>query len=794
MRIALRTVACLLLAFSLTAFASAADSPRVVTKFDADWRFLKGEAKNAEAVDYDDSSWRKLDVPHDWSIEGPFDEKNPSGGAGGFLPAGVGWYRKHFSLPAEDKNRRVFIEFDGVMANSEVWINGHSLGKRPFGYVSFRYDMTNHLKFGDGQTNVLTVRCDNSEQPASRWYTGAGMYRHVHLEVTDPVHLDLWPQFVTTPEIAADRAIIRVHSKVVNQLDSSCELSVQTKIEDPSGTVVAKPPTDATQDISIPAGQSAEFEEVFALRPRLWNLDDPFLYHARTEMTSSGKTLDESVATFGIRDAKFEADTGFWLNGKNFKLKGACLHHDAGALGAAVPASVWRSRLEQLKELGVNAIRTSHNPPSPELLDLCDQLGFVVMDEMFDCWLVAKERYDYHSYFKDWWQVDTTDTLLRDRNHPSIVIYSAGNEIHDITPRDDRGTKIFVPIHDLMHQLDPTRPVTLAVLRPNQNNVYAKGGLAEYMDVVGQNYRENEIVAAHKANPAFKILGTENHHDIGAWIFLRDNPPYAGQFLWTGFDYLGESRAWPNVGYNWGLIDRTGVVHGVGYQRQSWWSDKPMVHIVRRSRPQASGPSATNAERLPRLYSDWTPRVDAGTPVNVEVYSNCDDVELFLNDKSHGSRPRPDDNASPRQWNVPFEAGLLKAVAKNHDQIVATHELRTAGSAVKLIVTADRTKLPNDWDEVALIRAEVVDENGIVVPDAQPEPIEFQVSGPGAIVATDGGDPTSHAPFQTNLVFPYQGQCLAILRSTAPTGEITVAATNTRLRKASVSVSAADSR
>jgi len=769
-------------------------SPRTVKLFDDDWRFFKGDAEGAQDVTFDDSAWRKLDVPHDWSIEGPFDQNAPTGGAGGYLPASVGWYRKHFSLPADYKGKRTFIEFDGVMANSEVWINGHSLGRRPYGYVSFGYDMTDHLNFGDSQDNILAVRCDNSRQPASRWYTGAGIYRHTHLEVVNPVHLDLWPQFVTTPEITKDRATVQVHTTVVNRSDVPAAVRVMNWIVGEDGFNARHDGfAESTAKKTVAPSDTVEFDENITVdHPKLWDLVHPSLYQAKAELfveSTGAEVVDVSTTTFGIRDAKFEPATGFWLNGKNFKLKGVCLHHDGGALGAAVPASVWQRRLETLKDIGVNAIRTSHNPPSPELLDLCDRLGFVVMDETFDCWEVGKTKYDYHLYFDDWWKTDTADTLLRDRNHPSIVIWSAGNEIHDINPRNDRGTEIYLPIQDLMHKLDPTRPVTLAVLRPNQNNVYVKGGLASKMDVVGQNYRENEIVAAHEANPDWKILGTENHHELAAWLFLRDTPAYAGQFLWTGVDYLGEAR-WPNVGFNWGLIDRTGLMHGVGYQRQSWWSDKPMVHIVRRERPSNTGPGATNAERLPRLYSDWSSKVAEGTEVNVEVYSNCDAVELFLNDKPLGSQPRPKDNASPRQWKVPFAAGTIRAQATNDGAVAATHELRTAEKPAKIVLSADRHRLPNTWDEVAFVRAAVVDAGGTTVPAAS-ESITFEISGPGQIAAVDSADPASHESFQTNQRTPYQGMCLAIVRATASSGTIEVSAHAADLSSNPVSIAAA---
>ena len=527
-------------------FGLAADSPspRVVKLFDDDWRFFKGDAPGADAVEFDDSQWRKLDVPHDWSIEGPFDQSNPTRGAGGFLPAGVGWYRKQFTLPDDYAKRRVFIEFDGVMANSEAWINGHSLGKRPFGYVSFRYDMTGHLNFGVGTMNVIAVKADNSKQPASRWYAGAGIYRHVHLEAVDPVHLDLWPQFVTTKLNDDGHATVHIQSIVKNDSDSPRKVTVQTGLVDPEGNLVNTHSAQIPHEFkTIAPGETATFEEdLNVAQPKLWDLDHPHLYQAVTRMAGEQGASDRNTANFGIRDAKFDAEKGFLLNGKSVKLKGVCLHHDAGCLGAAVPASIWRSRLQALKDIGCNAVRTSHNPPSPEFLDKCDRLGLLVMDEMFDCWTQGKNTFDYHVYFKDWWKQDTTDTLLRDRNHPSIIIYSAGNEIRDIHPNDDLGSRVFTPIRDLMHELDPTRPVTVAVLQPNTHGVYKPGGLAELMDVVGQNYRENELLAAHKAHPEWKIIGTENHHEVATWVYLRDNPTYSGQFLWTGFDYLGESR------------------------------------------------------------------------------------------------------------------------------------------------------------------------------------------------------------------------------------------------------------
>ncbi|MBU6410261.1 MAG: FxLYD domain-containing protein, partial [Verrucomicrobia bacterium] len=521
--------------------AVTAANTRAIESFDFNWRFLKGDPSGAERRQFDDHAWRDLNVPDDWSIAGPFAKSNPAGGAGGFLPSGVAWHRKDFTLPESDADRRVSVLFDGVMANSDVWINGVHLGHRPYGYVSFYYELTGHLRFGAGQTNVLAVRADTSAQPASRWYAGAGIDRHVHLIVTGPVHFTPWGVFVSTPRVGDSRAAVRVQGEVTNQSDAPREISLRIVLRDPAGRILA---TTETQTQRIAPSQSAQFtQNLTGPDPERWDLDTPVLYHALAQVRSGGAILDEYSVPFGIREFHFDAATGFWLNGRNIKIKGVCLHACASAFGAAVPLSVWEQRLKTLRALGVNAIPTAHNPPAPEFLDLCDRMGFLVMDEMFDCWTVGKNPYDYHLYFGKWSKTDTRDTVRRDRNHPSIILYSAGNEIHD-TPHAELAKGILAGLIQVFHETDPTRPVTMALFRPNASHDY-DDGLADLLDVVGQNYRENEILAAHAQKPARKIIGTENHPDRRTWLALRGNPPYAGQFLWSGVDYLGESRHWP---------------------------------------------------------------------------------------------------------------------------------------------------------------------------------------------------------------------------------------------------------
>ncbi len=520
-----------------------------VQPFDSGWRFLKADAPAAETLEFDDSIWRTVSLPHDWAIEGPFDEKNPSGQGGGYLPGGVGWYRKRFTLPAGNPDRRVFIDFDGVMANSDVWINGFHLGKHPNGYVSFRYELTGHL-YAAGKDNVLAVRADNSQQPASRWYPGAGIYRHVRLVTSDPVHLAHWSTFVTTPKTT----LVHVAGIVENQSDAVRSVALEIALLAPNGVTVAKATTPA-QDIR--EGEQATFaQDLPVATPELWNLDHPALYRAVVRVTNGQNALDEESVPFGIREYHFDPTTGFWLNGRNFKIKGVCLHNDAGGLGAAVPLAAWERRLATLRTLGVNAIRTAHNPPAPEFLDLADRMGFLVMDEMFDCWTVAKNPFDYHLYFREWSKIDTRDTVMRDRNHPSIILYSAGNEIHD-TPNAALAKDILSGLVAVFHANDPTRPVTQALFRPNVSHDY-EDGLADLLDVVGQNYRENEILAAHEQKPTRKIIGTENQMGRQVWTALRDNAPYAGQFLWVGIDDLGEAGRWPSIASSQGLLDHTG--------------------------------------------------------------------------------------------------------------------------------------------------------------------------------------------------------------------------------------------
>jgi len=770
-------------------------SARATENFDANWNFLQADTTGAETNHFDDSTWHKLNVPHDWSIAGPFSETNKTGGAGGFLPSGVGWYRKHFTLPETDSGKSISIEFDGVMQNSDVWINGFHLGHRPNGYVSFSYNLTGHLNFGGD--NVLAVRADTSAQPASRWYSGAGIYRHVRLVVTDPIHFLQNGIFISTPQVSETNATVKIEAAVTNYFDGTRSvilmpeqrISLEISLLDANGQIVG---SSKTIPQGILLGGDAHFSQDISLtNPQLWSLDSPNLYHAVSKIIFGEKVLDVQTNSFGIRDAHFEADTGFWLNGKNLKIKGVCLHAEGGAFGAAVPLSIWETRLTTLKALGVNAIRTAHNPPAPEFLDLCDRLGFLVMDEFFDCWTVGKNPYDYHLNFDDWSKTDERDAILRDRDHPSVIIYSVGNEIHD-TPQAEKAKHILRGLVETAHATDPTRPVTQALFRPNVSHDY-DDGLADLLDVVGQNYREKEILAAHTQKPSRKILGTENTHVREQWVAMRDNPPYAGQFLWTGIDYLGESKHWPTIGHGSGLLDRTGAIRPLARERQSWWSAAPMVAITRRASAtdlMPTDPGYGGEEKHTQvLFSDWTPKDLSPHDENVEVYSNAKEVELFLNGQSLGVKTLNAD-ARPRNWLVSFAPGILKAVARNDGKIVATDELRTAGKPAKIVLSTETKTLAPGFDNVAIVRAKITDADGVEIPNAK-ELISFNVSEPGVIAAVDNGNNVSHELFQTDSRHAFQGECAAFVKATAAGGEITLTATAAGLTDGSLTIKTA---
>ncbi len=850
--------ALLSLVAAVAAGTARGESARQVMSLDNDWRFTKGDAAGAKEAGFDDSGWRKLNVPHDWAIEGPFEANAPTRGSGAFAPSGVVWYRKTFATPA-GAEKQVFVDFDGIMQNSDVYINGFALGHRPYGYVSMQYELTGHLNT-DGKPNVLAVRADTSAQPASRWYNGGGIYRHVRLEVKDSVHIENWGTFVTTPKVAADAATVHVRSTVVNQSSGRRDLALHIDILGPDGKSVA---TADTNPQSFDAGKSGDIEwDVPIARPKLWSLEEPQMYTAVASVRAGGQTVDDQSVPFGIRSFEFKSDTGFWLNGQNFKIKGVCLHSDAGALGIAVPEDEWIHRLSAIKQYGGNAVRTAHNPPSPEFLSACDKVGMLVMDEMFDCWDVAKNPQDYHLYFDKWNLIDTRDTVRRDRNHPSIVLYSAGNEIHD-TPNPAKAIPILQGLVKTFHENDPTRPVTQALFRPNSdsNGGAYKNGLSDLLDVVGTNYRDAELLAAWQAKPTIKLIGTEQGKTLQIWSQARDNPQHSGQFIWSGVDYLGEVMGYPSIAAGSGIFDITNRPKNECLERASWWSTKPVVYMVRAGGgggrgllpgvdpgiPQlptdpggggaGGGMPSANAEVLGEIVGplfdaaapgggaarggrgdgaggrggagaapggaaaagrggvrptyDWTPAALTPHTETVNVYSNCDEVELFLNDKSLGAKPRGARD-SVRTWQVEFAAGTLRAVGKNKGEAVAKQELVTAGAAAKIVMTPSTEKLFADFDSLAHVVVSIADAKGVQVPTGS-NMVTFTVSGPGVLVAAANGSNTVQdfgAPQHAAL----NGQLAAYVRATGAGGRITMTATAEGMAPATLTFETAPAR
>ncbi len=773
--------------FTMLSMPSCAFAQRTIQQFTDAWRFTQSDPAEAKSPTFDDTQWQTVTLPHDWSIAGPVREDAPSKGAGGFFPTGIAWYRKTLTLPKLDPTKRTYIAFDGIMANSDVYYNGELLGHRPYGYVSFNYDLTPHLHAGK---NIIAVRVDDSQQPASRWYPGAGINRQVRLITTNQIHIAPWGTFVTTPKVSAEQATVHVRTTVANDSDAATTVTLTVRLQVPDGgylntylPIVSKPATIAphsTADLEAEANMP---------HPDRWDIAHGALYTAHTYIQPYQKPIvDEEAVEFGIREFHFDPNNGFFLNGVHHKIYGAALHTDAGALGTAVPLAAWERRLTALRALGVNAIRTAHNPPAPEFLDLCDRMGFLVMDEMFDAWTVAKVPYDYHLYFKEWSLRDTADTVQRDRNHPSIILWSAGNEIHD-TPKPEIAIPILKSLVETFHQNDPTRPVTQGLFRPNVSHDY-DNGLADLLDVIGQNYREQEILKAHADKPTRSIVGTENTHDRNQWVAMRDHPEYSGQFLWSGIDYLGEAGRWPTIGSGSGLLLTTALPRARSYERQSWWSTTPMIRIARRvaiaqKSPTDPGYEAPNAPAPTRftqpLVLDWSPADQSPHTENIEIYTNAEEVELFLNEKSLGTEKLHPD-ASPITFQVPYAPGTLKAVARTAGKVVAEDTLRTVGKPTHLILTTaidplakSTTTLTPDWNDITYVTATLLDANNTPIPDTTTV-VHFKATGPANITAVDNGNLLDHDPFHATDRKLYNGSAIAILRATAPTGAITITA------------------
>lgn len=762
---------------------------RVYIDFDDGWRFLRGDHPLAAHPEFDDTTWREVDLPHDWSSEGPFGPEFASGT--GYAPGGIGWYRKRFTLADRFRAMCVGIEFDGIYNNAQVWINGHFVGARPYGYSSFRCELTPFLRFGTN-ANVVAVRVDHSKYADSRWYTGSGIYRHVRLCITPQLHVTPWGVFVQTPEVQPACAVVRVQTEITNAKTAACGFVLESAILDPEGRQVAR----LVSEGSIPARTNQILiQHLRVPEPDLWSVDTPRLYTLCTRLQANDGWFDYVRTRFGIRTIRFDPDAGFFLNGRPLKLKGVCLHHDAGCLGAAVPEKVWERRLRTLREIGVNAIRTSHNPPAPELLDLCDRLGFLVMVEAFDEFTPAKKKwvrgwnvepaagFGYAEVFEQWAECDLADMIRRDRNHPSIILWSIGNEIdypndpfsHPVlgdryipeSPPAEKIVELARPLIMTARRLDPTRPVTMALAHVGMSEAV---GLPELLDVVGYNYQESRYAEDHARYPQRIILGSETSHRYADWVAVRDNPYVAGQFLWTGVDYLGEARAWPNRANGSGLLDLCGFKKPMAWFRQSLWSDRPMVYLCATMARGRRGPA-----RMQLLQEHWN--WPTNTLVTVHCFTTCTEVELLLNNRSIGRRARAETVDGALTWDVNFEQGTLRAVGLEAGIPVAEFELRTAGPPAKLKLIADTSELRAGARDICHVEFQIQDSGGVRVPLATNR-VTFEVTGPAEILGIENGDLNSPEPGRQNWRSAFRGRGLVILRSGRAAGTITLTASS----------------
>lgn len=805
--------------------------------FTEDWKFSLGDIQNANERLFDDSQWRTLDLPHDWSIEFNFTQDAPATPGGGALDGGTGWYRKSFRIPKTAEGKKICIDFDGVYCNSEVWINGTWLGCRPYGYSSFQYDLTPYILYG--KDNIIAVKVDNSQQPNSRWYSGSGIYRNVYLEILNPVHVAHWGVFATTPIVTNEEAVIAVEVTVQNQSTLDQEVVVKNTVVDSKGNTVAEVISDL---YLIPSAQDTLTQQRISIaQPKLWSDTTPYLYTLETTLLSDGKPFSTTSTQVGIRTFEFSAQEGFILNGNPVKIKGVCLHHDLGCLGASVNRRAIERQLEILKEMGCNGIRTSHNPPAPELLELCDQMGFIVMDEAFDVWRKKKTTFDYSKSFPEWHERDMADLILRDRNHPSIFMWSIGNEVleqwsHidtdtlDITQantilnfasqlnKKDLDSTLHVnalltqKLSEIVKKLDPTRPVIAGCNEPGPyNHLFRSGAL----DIIGINYNEyNWLPEVHFNNyPGKPLVLTETTsglmsrgfymmpsdscyiwpiswdipfdkpihycssydnchvpwgttHEL-SWQIAKKYDHISGLYIWTGFDYLGEPTpfGWPSRSSYFGIIDLAGFPKDVYYMYQAEWSDKDVLH----------------------LFPHWN--WSEGEIVDLWVYYNhADKVELFLNGKSLGQKSKQGEELHV-SWKVPFESGIVKAVAYLDGKAVRETTIQTTGESASIRLTPDRSIISADGKDLSFVTVEVLDANGLPVPTAA-NMMNFGISGNGEIVGTDNGSQmgtTSLTSPQRNL---FNGKCLVVIRSNKDEGEITLTATSVGLPDGRVTITA----
>ena len=807
-------------------------SPRITSNFNEGWTFHLGDIANVESVDYDNSDWRNLTLPHDWAIEGDFSADNPSGAGGGALPGGIGWYRKTFSVDRSMHGKKIFIDFDGVYMNSDVWINGNHLGNRPYGYISFRYDLTPFINFGG--ENVIAVRVDNSEQPNSRWYSGCGIYRNVWLTTVDPVYVDLWGAYVTTPEVNVENAKVLVRTTVRNEMPDNKDVKVINSILDHSGKEIAS----SSSDVLITAGSLSVTEQNIDLKnPVLWNIEDPYLYKVVTKVFVGKAQTDEYTTPLGVRYFSFDAEKGFFLNGLQTKIKGVCMHHDLGCLGAAVNKRAIERQLEIMKAMGVNGIRTSHNPPAPELLDLCDEMGFIVMDETFDMWRKKKTAHDYSRYFSEWHERDLTDHILRDRNHPSIFMWSIGNEVLEQWTHADadtldiqqanlllnlkRDTATLVAgdsmsvnslltkkLADMVRALDPTRPITAGNNEPNPyNHLFRSNAL----DIIGFNYHLADFDNVKANFPGKPFIAAETTSALATRGYYR--MPGDSMFIWPNrwdipfFDATYSCSSYDNCHVPWGSTHEetwrkvkenefvSGMYIWTGFDYIG--EPTPFWFPARSSYFGIVDLAGFPKDAYYMYQSEWTDKDmlhvfphwnwSKGETVDVwAYYNNADEAELFLNGVSHGTRSKS--NAFHVSWRLTYEPGTIKVVTRKDGKEVLSQEVKTAGEPYQIKLTPDRTEIQADGSDLSFVAVEILDKDGNLCPNAD-NLIHFEISDNGKIAGVDNGNPASMERFKNNERKAFYGKCLVVVGNNSKNGKIQLKAISDKLQFASLSIS-----
>lgn len=767
--------------------------------FDYDWKFYLGDTASAKLKNFNDMGWRNLDLPHDWSIEGRINPKNLTGNAGGFFPTGIGWYRKTFKAPAEWRGKNISIYFEGVYMNSEVFINGKSFGVYPYGYSSFSYELTPYLDFDE--ENVIAVRVDNSQQVNSRWYSGSGIYRHVWMMVTNPIHVTQWGVGVTTPEVTPNKAVVQIKTLIKNETDLPQSIIIKTQLFAPNN----KSAGNNQSKLELAAKSEKEIAQTINIsKPMLWSPETPNLYYAQIQVVKDKQIVDDTKTKVGIRSIKFTAENGFQLNGKTIKINGGCVHHDNGCLGAAAFDRAEERKIELLKAAGFNAVRTSHNPPSETFLDACDKLGLLVMDESFDCWKVGKNKYDYAMYFEQWWQRDLEAMVLRDRNHPSIFMWSIGNEIPE--RKDSLAVKTAKMLSGAIKRIDNTRPVTSAVVGWG-DDWYVFDQLFAAHDVAGYNYHLNSAPDDHKRVPSRVIVHTESYPNdaFANWKLVQENNYVIGDYVWTAIDYLGESgigrfyysgetpgNHWENDFFPWhgaycGDIDLIGWRKPISHYRSMLYNNTEKLYMAVREPEPAPLEIKTTWWSVWPTWESWTWPGFEGKNIQVEVYSKYPNIRLYLNNKLIGEQATTLEQQFKATFSVPYTLGLLKAVGVENNKEINQVVLQTSGDAAKIKLIADRKEILANGQDLTFVTVEITDADGIIQPNASNR-LNFKIEGPGVIAGVDNADIKDTDPYVANARKVWKGRALVVIKSTRSAGEIKLSVTSCGLSDATFNI------